>query len=36
VRKWCRGDMTPHLEHWPRLAKALGLSDWRDLLPPLK
>lgn len=36
VRKWCRGDMIPHLEHWPRLAKALGLKDWRHLLPPLK
>lgn len=36
VRKWCRGDMVPHLDHWPRLAKAVGLKDWRNLLPPLK
>jgi hypothetical protein len=36
VRKWCRGDSLPHLEHWPRLAKAVGLKDWRELLPRLK
>lgn len=36
VRKWCRGDMVPNLEHWPKLATAVGLSDWRELLPPLK
>jgi ribosome-binding protein aMBF1 (putative translation factor) len=22
----------PHLDDWPRIAKALGLSDYRDLL----
>lgn len=36
VRKWCRGAMVPNLEHWPKLAAAVGLTDWRELLPPLK
>lgn len=35
VLKWCRGDTLPKLDHWPKLAKAVGLKDWRDLLPPL-
>ncbi len=34
VLKWLRGDRTPPLDQWPAIAKALGLSDWRDLLPP--
>lgn len=35
VLKWCRGSTLPKLQHWPKLAKALGLKDWRELLPPL-
>ncbi len=36
VRKWCAGHAVPSLEHWPRIAAAVGLSDWRELLPPLR
>lgn len=35
VSKWFRGDNLPDIDHWPKLALALGLKDWRDLLPPL-
>lgn len=35
VSKWFSGDNLPDLDYWPKLATALGLSDWRDLLPPL-
>lgn len=34
VSKWFSGDNLPDLNYWPKLAKALGLKDWRDLLPP--
>jgi transcriptional regulator with XRE-family HTH domain len=34
VSKWFSGDNLPDLDYWPKLAKALGLKDWRDLLPP--
>lgn len=34
VLKWLRGDRTPPIDQWPDIAKALGLSDWRDLIPP--
>lgn len=33
VSKWFSGDNLPDLEYWPKLAKALGLKDYRDLLP---
>lgn len=36
VLKWLRGDNTPDLDYWPDIAKALGLKDWRELLPPAK
>lgn len=32
VSKWFSGDNLPDLDYWPKLAKALGLSDIRDLL----
>jgi transcriptional regulator with XRE-family HTH domain len=35
VLKWLRGANTPDLDYWPKLAKAFGLDDWRDLLPPV-
>ena len=35
VRKWCAGRSVPSLDLWPKLAAALKLSDWRDLLPQL-
>ncbi len=35
VLKWLRGANTPDLDYWPKLAKAFGLNDWRDLLPPV-
>jgi transcriptional regulator with XRE-family HTH domain len=34
VAKWFAGKNTPDLEYWPALAKAFGLKDYRDLLPP--
>lgn len=34
VGKWLRGERTPPMDDWPAIAKALGLDDWRDLLPP--
>lgn len=34
VSKWFAGENLPDLEYWPKLAKALGLSDYRELLPP--
>jgi hypothetical protein len=36
VRKWCAGHAVPSLEYWPKLSAALGLADWRELLPPLR
>lgn len=33
VLKWCCGDSFPSLDKWPDIAKALGLSSWRELLP---
>jgi hypothetical protein len=33
VRLWLRGDRLPDLDQWPALAKALGVADYRDLLP---
>lgn len=35
VRKWCAGDSVPSLDKWPKIAAAVGLKDYRDLLPPL-
>lgn len=34
VAKWYSGDNLPDLDYWPKLAKVLGLADYRDLLPP--
>ena len=34
VLKWCAGDSLPTLDRWPKIAKALGLRDYRELLPP--
>lgn len=34
ARKYLRGDRIPPIESWPEYAKALGLSDWRELIPP--
>jgi len=31
---WLRADSSPQVRYWPKLAKALGLSDWRLLVPP--
>jgi hypothetical protein len=31
---WRRWDRCPDLDDWPAIAKALGLGDWRDLVPP--
>ncbi len=33
VAKWFNGDNLPDLDYWPDLAKAMGLKNWRDLLP---
>lgn len=33
VLKWLKAENTPDLEYWPDLAAALGLDDYRDLLP---
>lgn len=33
--KWFSGENAPDVDYWPALAKALGLHDWRELLPPL-
>jgi hypothetical protein len=34
VLKWLKAENSPDLEYWPKLAASLGLSDYRDLLPP--
>ena len=34
VSKWFAGENLPDLDYWPKLAKALGLKDYRELLPP--
>jgi transcriptional regulator with XRE-family HTH domain len=36
VLKWLKAENSPDLEYWPKLAAALGLDDYRDLLPPRK
>lgn len=33
VLKWLKAENSPDLEYWPDLAAALGLKDYRDLLP---
>jgi ribosome-binding protein aMBF1 (putative translation factor) len=35
VRKYLRGDNTPHIDDWPMIAHVLGLKDASDLLPKL-
>lgn len=35
VLKWLAGRSVPSLDKWPKLAAAVGLKDYRDLLPPL-
>lgn len=34
VRKWITAKSSPPINRWPSIAKALGLKDWRDLIPP--
>ncbi|MGC4002849.1 MAG: helix-turn-helix transcriptional regulator [Pirellulales bacterium] len=34
VFQWLRGDLIPSLDHWPTIAKALGLKSWQQLVPP--
>lgn len=34
VLKYLRGDRTPKLDQWPKIAASLGLKNWQDLLPP--
>jgi transcriptional regulator with XRE-family HTH domain len=36
VLKWLRAENSPDLEYWPKLADALGLKDYRELLPDRK
>jgi len=33
VGKWLRAESLPDLDLWHKLATALGLTDYRDLLP---
>lgn len=33
VLKWLRGETLPDLDKWPALARAIGLKDYRKLLP---
>ena len=33
VRTYLRGTSVPPLQEWPKIAKALGLQSYRDLLP---
>lgn len=35
IRKYFRGVDVPRLDRWPRLARALGLKNAKDLLPDL-
>jgi transcriptional regulator with XRE-family HTH domain len=35
IRKYYRGTDTPRLDRWPRIARALGLKNARDLLPDI-
>jgi transcriptional regulator with XRE-family HTH domain len=34
ARKYLTGKRVPDLNDWPKIAKALGLKYWQDLLPP--
>ena len=34
VSRWFSGQITPDVDHWPMIAKALRLASVRDLLPP--
>lgn len=34
VFNWLRGDSAPPVKLWAPIAKALGLKDWRALVPP--
>lgn len=34
VRKYLRGAAVPSIDLWDAYAKALRLTDWRDLFPP--
>jgi len=34
VLKYLRGDRTPKLDMWPKIAASFGLKNWQDLLPP--
>lgn len=36
VAKWLRGDAHPHVTDLEVLGKVLGLTDYRDVLPPPK
>ena len=33
ARKYLTGKRVPDLNSWPKIAKALGLRYWQDLLP---
>lgn len=33
VFKWLRGDNVPKLHIWDKIAKSIGLKDWRALVP---
>ncbi len=34
VFRYMRGDVCPPLNEWPAIASALGLENWRGLIPP--
>lgn len=36
VLKYMRGDRTPKLDMWPKIAASFGLENWQDLLPPVE
>ena len=36
VGKWLKGDRMPHIDQWPRIAKALGLAHYSELITPKK
>ena len=35
IRKYYRGTDTPRIDRWPRIARALGLKNAKDLLPDI-
>ncbi len=35
IRKYFRGTDVPRLDRWPRIARALGLKNAKDLLPEI-